>query len=74
MIFLTGKDADNAITRTFNIDANAFTQVEPGMFLHRVNIPGIKYAVRTIHPVERKSVSYFNEYFDALIADMIRHI
>ena len=72
MIFLTGKDADNAIMNTFGITKEAFVPVNTAseLFLDRVNIPDVKYAARTIHP-SRKSNVELNSHFEALINDII---
>jgi len=73
VIFLTGSQADNAIMQTFDVDKDAFEPVQPDLFLHRVNLPGVKYAARTIHP-SRKGDKEIDEYFDTLIADIKNHI
>ena len=73
VIFLTGRLADGAIMRTFGIGPEAFAQVNPDLFLHRVNIPGVKYAVRSLHP-SRKSRVELSGHFDAIVADIIKHI
>lgn len=39
------------------------------LFLHRLAIPGVKYAARTIHP-SRKSDEAINTHFSALIDDI----
>lgn len=72
VIFLTGRDADNAIMNTFDIAKEAFVPVsaDPEIFLDRVNIPNVKYAARTIHP-SRKSNEVLHTHFDALIDDII---
>ncbi|MDE6175300.1 MAG: hypothetical protein K2F88_07040 [Duncaniella sp.] len=72
MIFLTGKDADNAIMNTFGITKEAFVPVNNAseLFLDRVNIPDVKYAARTIHP-SRKSNVELNSHFEALINNII---
>lgn len=72
LIFLTGKQADKTINQTFNIDFNAFSQIKPDMFIHRVDIPGIKYAVRTIHP-GFKSNEYFIKHLNTLIEDITKN-
>lgn len=71
VIFLTGKYADNAIMNTFDISKDEFDPVSVGadIFLDRVNIPGVKYAARTIHP-SRKSNEVLNAHFEALINDI----
>lgn len=73
VIFLTGKYADNAIMNTFGITKNEFVPVNASseLFLDRINIPGIKYSARTIHPSEPfKSNEYFIKHFSALIEDL----
>lgn len=73
IIFLTGKEADNAIMNTFGIGKDKFIPVstDPEIFLDRVNIPGIKYAARTIHPSELyKPNTYFIKHFNTLIEDI----
>ncbi len=71
LIFLTGISADSAIMRTFNINSDSFGSVtnNSDVFLHRLAIPGIKYAARTIHP-SRKSDEAINTHFSALIDDI----
>lgn len=73
VIFLTGKQADSVITRTFGINSDDFEPVNPELFLHRVNLAGIKYAARTIHP-SRKSKVELNSHFDALVTDIMNHL
>lgn len=73
LIFLTGKYADNAIMNTFGITKDEFVPVNASseLFLDRINIPGIKYSARTIHPSEPfKSNEYFIKHFNALIEDL----
>ena len=71
IIFLTGRSADSSILKTFNIEEDSFVSVNSGqdVYLHRVNIPGVKYAARTIHP-SRKSNRTINLHFGALIDDI----
>ncbi len=71
VIFLTGKYADNAIMNTFDISKNEFVHVNAGseIFLDRINLPGVKYAARTIHP-SRKSNEVLNTHFEAVIKDI----
>lgn len=71
VIFLTGSSADSAIMRTFNINSNNFVSANTNsdVFLHRIDIPGVKYAARTIHP-SRKSNETLNLHFDELIDDI----
>lgn len=71
LIFLTGISADSAIMRTFNINSDSFGSVtnNSDVFLHRITIPGVKYAARTIHP-SRKSYEAINTHFSALIDDI----
>ena len=59
--------------QTFDVDKDAFEAVRPDMFIHRVNLPGVKYAARTIHP-SRKGDKEIEEYFDTLIADIKKHM
>lgn len=72
VIFLTGKYADNAIMNTFGITKDEFAPIKDTseLFLHRINIPGVKYAARTIHP-SRKSNEVLNSHFEALINNII---
>ena len=73
VIFLTGKDpiGDKEIEFKFGLNNTAFTPVKDGLFLHRINIPGVKYAARTIHP-SRQSKENLKLHFDALVDDIIR--
>ncbi len=73
IIFLTGFYADSEIKEKFQLADEAFHPVKEGIFLDRIDIPGVKYAVRTIHP-SRQSNENLKKHFDALIDDMIRNI
>lgn len=70
IIFLTGKTADNEIKEKFGLSDNDFFSVKEGIFLDRINIPGVKYAARTIHP-SRQSYENLKKHFDALIEDIV---
>lgn len=75
IIFMTGKNAnyDNAIKDKFGLSDDAFTAI--GDDIYRIDIPGIKYAARTVHPSERgKSSDYFDEHNHILIEDMMKYI
>lgn len=73
ILFLTGYGADEDIKEKFNITNNDFTPIREGLFLDRLNIPGVKYAARTIHP-SRKSNEIVNQHFGALIEDILNSI
>ncbi len=75
IIFLTGKNplADAEIRYKFGIGKDDFTPVKDGVLLDRINIPGVKYAARTIHP-SRQSNENLKIHFDALIDDIKRNI
>lgn len=70
VIFMTGVEADGIIREKFGLPEDGFTPVRESMFLHRVNLPGVKYAARTIHPV-RKSNTELEEYYNALTDDIL---
>ena len=75
IIFLTGKEADGRIQEVFGLSENDFQSVNDGIFLDRIEIPGVKYAARTVHPSERyKSNEYFTKHFNTLVDDLIRVI
>lgn len=73
IIFLTGFYADNDIKEKFGLIDEAFQPVREGVFLHRINIPGVKYAARTIHP-SRQSRENLKLHFDALVDDIVNVI
>lgn len=74
IIFMTGYAADNAIREKFGLPSDEFTPIQENMFLHRINFPGVKYAVRTIHPSMCGLSNAERERYDkALIEDMIEH-
>lgn len=73
VIFLTGRGADREIKEIFNLSDEAFKSVKEGLFLDRINIPGVKYAARTIHP-SRQSNDNLKLHFDALVDDIINYI
>lgn len=70
MIFLTGFYADQEIKEKFGLSNEAFHPVKEDVFLHRINIPGVRYAARTIHP-SRQSKENLARHFDALIEDIV---
>lgn len=74
VLFMTGSGADNAIKEKFGLTDDAFTPVRDGLFLHRVCIPGVKYAARTIHPVDRRSNAEIDDYYNAIIEDILKHL
>lgn len=74
IIFMTGTAVDNVIMEKFGLPYNEFPFINENLpNLRRVDIPGIKYAARTIHP-SRKSNAEFEAYSNALIDDMLKHI
>lgn len=70
IVFLTGFYADNDIKEKFGLTDEAFQLVKEGVFLHRIIIPGIRYAARTIHP-SRQSKENLKLHFDALVEDIV---
>ena len=75
IIFLTGFYADNDIKEKFGLSDDSFHQIREGLFLDRINIPGVKYAARTIHPSTRGQRSeYFKTHFEALVDDIIKSL
>ncbi|MCM1505242.1 MAG: hypothetical protein NC127_08605 [Muribaculum sp.] len=73
IVFLTGFYADNDIKEKFGLADEAFQPVKEGVFLDRITIPGVKYAVRTIHP-SRQSKENLKLHFDALVDDIVNTI
>lgn len=73
IIFLTGFYADQEIKEKFGLSDEAFRLVKEDVFLHRINIPGVKYAARTIHP-SRQSKENLAKHFDALVEDIVNVI
>lgn len=73
ILFLTGYYADSEIKGKFALDDDAFLHVKEGVFLDRINIPGVKYAARTIHP-SRQSKDNLTKHFDALVDDIIKSL
>ena len=75
IIFLTGFYADNDIKEKFGLSDDSFLPIKDGLFLDRINIPGVKYAARTIHPSTRGQRSeYFKTHFEALVDDIIKSL
>lgn len=73
IIFLTGFYADNDIKEKFGLSDDSFHPIKDGLFLDRIDIPGVKYAARTIHPsTPGQRREYFDTHFGALIDDIIR--
>ena len=73
IIFLTGYSADREIKEKFALADYAFQSVGENIFLDRIEIPGVKYAARTIHP-SRQSNANLMKHFDALAEDIARVI
>ena len=73
VIFLTGFGADREIKEIFNLTNEDFKPVKEGVFLDRINIPGVKYAARTIHP-SRQSKDNLTKHFDTLVDDIIKSL
>ena len=74
IIFMTGTAVDNVIMEKFGLpyeDFPVITETLPN--LRRVNIPGIKYAARTIHPCRKSNVD-FEAYSNTLVDDIIKHL
>ncbi|MDE7376498.1 MAG: hypothetical protein K2N16_06590 [Muribaculaceae bacterium] len=69
VIFLTGFSADDDIKEKFGLADGDFHPVKEGLFLDRIDIPGVKYAARTIHP-SRQSKENLKLHFDALVDDI----
>lgn len=70
IIFLTGFRADQDIKEKFELSDSAFSPVKEGIFLDRIDMPGVKYAARTIHP-SRQSNENLAKHFEALVEDII---
>ena len=70
VIFLTGFGADHEIKEIFNLSDEDFKSVRDDVFLDRFNIPGVKYAARTIHP-SRQNKENLARHFDALVEDIV---
>lgn len=70
IIFLTGFNADSEIKDKFALADDAFHPVKNGVFLDRIEIPGVKYAARTIHP-SHQSNENLKQHYDALVDDII---
>lgn len=70
VIFLTGFGADREIKEIFNLSDGDFKSVRTDVFLDRINIPGVKYAARTIHP-SRQSKENLAKHFEALVEDIV---
>lgn len=73
IIFFTGFGADQEIKEIFNLDDKDFEPLQEGLFLDRIDIPGVKYSARTIHP-SRKSNEEIKKHFDALVDDIVNQI
>ncbi len=71
VIFLTGFGADREIQEKFKLPDSAFHPVAEGVFLDRIDLPGVKYAARTIHP-SRQSRENLSVHFDALVEDLTK--
>nr|QIM10812.1 hypothetical protein Muribac1_0210 [uncultured Muribaculaceae bacterium] len=72
IIFMTGFYADQEIKEKFELSEAAFSTIKEGLFLDRIEIPGVKYAARTIHPSARgQKKEYFNNHFEALVEDIM---
>lgn len=75
VIFLTGFYADSDIIEKFGLDDSAFHIVKEGIFLHRIDLPGVRYAARTIHPsTHGQKNDYFGKHFEALVEDIVNAI
>lgn len=74
VVFMTGTAVDNAIMEKFGLHYEEFPHIDSNLpHLRRVEIPGIQYAARTIHP-SRKSNADFDAYTNALIDDIVKHL
>ena len=74
VVFMTGTAVDNAIMEKFGLPYEEFPHIDSNLpHLRRVEIPGIQYAARTIHPA-RKSNADFDTYTNALINDIVKHL
>lgn len=69
IVFLTGFGADRKIKEIFDLSDKDFKSVKNGLFLDRIDIPGVKYAARTIHP-SRQGKDNLKLHFDALVDDI----
>ena len=76
ILFMTGGAADKGIIERFGLSNDPFTPIDKNLpYLCRVDIPGIKYAARTIHPsTPGVPNTTFEAYNNALIEDILKHI
>jgi len=77
VLFMTGKDrtADVSIREKFSLPMEEFECIDKNLpDLRRMNIPNVKYAARTIHPSDGISLSKREQYKNALIEDILKHI
>ena len=75
VIFLTGFYADSDIKEKFGLADSDFHTIKEGIFLHRVDLPGVRYAARTIHPsTPGQRNEYFGKHFEALVEDILNAI
>lgn len=72
IIFLTGFYGDREIKEKFGLTDSNFHPVKEGIFLDRIDFPGVKYAARTIHPSQPGvPKEYFETHFNTLIEEII---
>lgn len=75
IVFMLGYYEDHRIKEIFNLDDSAFHPVKEDIFLDRIDIPGIKYAARTIHPSQPGITKEHREaHSNALIEDIISEL
>lgn len=79
ILFMTGTErehtTDSAIREKFGLPNENFPRIDETLpHLRRVQIPGVKYAARTIHPTGRRSNDEVESYNNALIEDIVKHL
>lgn len=74
IIIFAPLNADNVIMDKFGLTNEQFQTINNNLpELRRIEIPGIKYAARTIHPSGLKN-EVLEAYNNALIEDILKHI
>lgn len=76
VIFMTGRELGNVGDRyiTHHLGDVNFTQIDPALpFLHKIEIPGIRYAVRIAQHPSRSSNQDLDIIYASIIDDMKRY-
>ena len=76
IIIFAPLNADNVIVEKLGLENSDFQLIDDKLpELRRIEIPGIKYAARTIHPsISGLSNDTLNIYNNALIEDILKHV